>query len=56
MLDTKGCTREDTNSLDKIKPLISDNGVLIIETDEKTLLPESINGLIKNDERKYGRS
>lgn len=42
--------------LDKIKSLLLDDGILIIETDEKTLLPESINGLVKNDERKYGRT
>lgn len=42
--------------LDKIRGLMTDNGILIIETDEKTKLPETINGLRKNDERKYGRT
>ena len=42
--------------LNKIEPLLANNGTLIIETDEKDFLSDRVGNLVKADVRRYGRT
>ena len=42
--------------LENVKNILSDEGIVIIETDQTDITPEEINGLAKYDSRKYGRT
>lgn len=42
--------------LANIKEVLAENGIVIIETDQQDVPPDEINGLIKYDSRKYGRT
>lgn len=42
--------------LENAKNILSEEGIVIIETDQTDIPPEEINGLIKYDARKYGRT
>jgi len=42
--------------LENVKNILSDKGIVIIETDQTDITPEEINGLVKYDSRKYGRT
>jgi len=42
--------------LENVKDILTEDGMVIIETDHTDIPPEEINGLIKYDSRKYGRT
>lgn len=42
--------------LENAKNILSEDGVIIIETDQADIPPDELNGLIKYDSRKYGRT
>lgn len=42
--------------LENINTMLSEDGIIIIETDKADIPPDNINGLIKYDARKYGRT
>lgn len=42
--------------LDRAKNILTEDGVIIVETDQTDIPPDEINGLVKYDSRKYGRT
>jgi len=42
--------------LENVKDILTEDGMVIIETDHTDIPPDEINGLIKYDSRKYGRT
>jgi len=42
--------------LKNIKEILSDDGIIVIETDKSDILDDEINGFLKYDTRKYGRT
>ena len=42
--------------LEKARNILSKNGIIIVETDQTDIPPDEINGLVKYDSRKYGRT
>lgn len=42
--------------LENVKDILTEDGIIIIETDQTDIPPEEINGLVKYDARKYGRT
>lgn len=42
--------------LENIKEILSEDGIIVVETDKSDILDDEINGLVKYDTRKYGRT
>ncbi len=42
--------------LENAKDILSDDGIVVVETDNADIPPDEINGLMKYDSRKYGRT
>jgi len=46
----------EISALNLVSEVLSDEGIVIVETDQKDDIPEEVSNLVKYDERKYGRT